>query len=145
MCEATPPTVARAFGDVLHGARRRRNLEPATVAARGGFDLDDLNKLEHGQVEPSLSLLIRSSVALGVSPAWLLEEVLSWLNLNEGACAADDSQSRRARMRAVGSALTTILLGSSERDLASTTVLGQRLANELAKQGLVIISLPHVG
>lgn len=154
MCEATPPKVALAFGDVLHGARRRRNLEPATVAARGGFDLDDLNKLEHGQVEPTLSLLIRSSVALGVSPTWLLEEVLSWLNQNEGACADDDSHFTRAHMRAAGSAFIATLVWSSKQDLgfiASTQpmafvseLLAERFAHELASQGLVIINLPRV-
>jgi hypothetical protein len=80
-----------------------------------------------------------------------LEEVLFWLNLNEGACAADDSQSRRTRMRAVGSAFTATLLWSPEQDLASTQpvailpeVLGERFVHELARQGLVIIDLPRV-
>jgi hypothetical protein len=152
MCEATPLLVARAFGDVLHGARTRRNLEAATVAERGAIDLEHLNKLEQGWAEPSLSLHIRSAIGMGVSPVWLLEEVLSWLNLNEGACAADDSQSRRVRMRAVGSAFTATFLWSSEQNLrfiASTQpvllseVLAERFVHELAKQGLVIISLPR--
>lgn len=46
-------------------------------------------------------------------------------------------------MRAVGSAFTAILLRSSEQDLASTNVLCERFVNELAKQELVIISLPR--
>ena len=138
MCEATPKAVARAFSDVLLGARRRRNLEPATVAARGRIDLEDLKKLEHGQDEPRLSLFIRSAVGVGVSPAWLLEEVLAWLNINEG-----DPESRRNRVLAVGSALTSVLLGSSEADLNSTSALGERLQNELAKHGLLIITLTH--
>jgi transcriptional regulator with XRE-family HTH domain len=153
MYKATPRIVARAFGDVLHGARMRRHLEAATVAARGGIDLDHLNKLEQGRAEPSLSVHIRSAIGLGVSPTWLLEEVLSWLNLNEGACAADDLQSRRALIHAAGSAFTATLYWSSEQDLlfiASTQPveflsegLGERFVHELAKQGLVIISLPR--
>jgi len=144
MCEATPSAVARAFGDVLHGARRRRNLEPANLAAHGRFDLEDLNKVEQGQVESSLSLLIRPAIALGVSPIWFLEEILSWINLNEVARSGDDSQSRSARLQAVGSAFTTTLLGSS--DGASRRLMSwlSGWINELAKQGLIIISLPRV-
>jgi transcriptional regulator with XRE-family HTH domain len=145
MCEATPLIVAQAFGDVLHGARTRRNLEAAMVAARGGIDLEHLNKLEAGRAEPSLSLHIRSAIGIGVSPTWLLEEVLSWLNLSEGegTRTTDASELRRSRMRAVGFAFMAILSRSSEHDLASTNVLGERFVNELAKQGLVIISLPR--
>jgi transcriptional regulator with XRE-family HTH domain len=141
MREATSPIVARAFGDVIHGARRRRNLEPATVAARGQIGLADLRKLEHGQVEPSLSLLIRSALGLAVSPVWLIEEVLSWLNFSKGTDAATDLAARRARMSGVGSAFTSTLLGSSEQELASTVAVGERLINEFAKRGLVIIPL----
>jgi len=48
---------------------------------------------------------------------------------------------RRARMSGVGSAFTSTLLGSSEQELASTVAVGERLINEFAKRGLVIIPL----
>lgn len=141
MCAATPLAVARAFGDVLHGARKRRNLEPATVAARAGIDVGDLTALENGEVEPSLSLFIRSAVGIGVPPVWLLEEVLAWLNLDGTACNPDDPEWRKTHVHSVGSALTAVLLGCSEQELGSTDALGERTVNELAKRGLVVSSL----
>lgn len=39
---------AVAFGDVLEGARKRRDLDSHTVAARAGIALVDLYLLEHG-------------------------------------------------------------------------------------------------
>jgi len=142
MCAATTSTVARAFGDVLLGARRRRNLEPAIVAARAGIDVADLTAIENGDVEPTLSLFIRSAVGIGVPPEWLLEEVLAWLSRGDAACNPDgsDAEGRRTRMRAVGSALTAVLLGSSEKEIASTHALGERLVAELSKQGLAVSS-----
>lgn len=140
MWVATSPIVAQAFGDVFYGARTRRNLEPATVAERGRIGLEELSDIEQGQVEPSLTLLMRSGLGLGVSPVWLFEEVLFWLNPTEANAAADDLTSRR-RMRAVGYAFTSVRLASSEQELSSAIALGERLINEFAKHGLVIVSI----
>jgi transcriptional regulator with XRE-family HTH domain len=71
--------IAEAFGDVLEGARRRRDLGPDEVAARAGISTAHLLRIEHAQVNPRLDVLFRVADALGVSRTGLLDEVIDWL------------------------------------------------------------------
>jgi len=80
---------AVAFGDVLEGARKRRDLDSHTLAARAGITLVDLYLLEHGRAEPKLGLLLRLAAALGVSPAWIVEEVFRWMEPHDDGFMED--------------------------------------------------------
>jgi transcriptional regulator with XRE-family HTH domain len=74
--------VAEAFGDVLEGARKRRDLGPDQVAAAAGISIAHLFMIEHAQTKPRLNVLFRVADAVGVSPTWLLDEVIAWLVLH---------------------------------------------------------------
>jgi transcriptional regulator with XRE-family HTH domain len=71
--------VAEAFGDVLEGARKRRDLGPDQVAAAAGISIAHLFMIEHAQTKPRLNVLFRVADAIGVCPTWLLDEVIAWL------------------------------------------------------------------
>jgi transcriptional regulator with XRE-family HTH domain len=71
--------VAEAFGDVLEGARKRRNLSLDLVAARARISVAHLYMIEHAQTQPRINVLFRLAEAVGVSPVWLLDEVIAWL------------------------------------------------------------------
>jgi transcriptional regulator with XRE-family HTH domain len=71
--------VAEAFGDVLEGARKRRDLGPDQVAAAAGISIAHLFMIEHAYTKPGLNVLFRVADAIGVSPTWLLDEVIAWL------------------------------------------------------------------
>ena len=71
--------VAQAFGDVLEGARKRRDLSAEQVSARAGISIARLYTIEHGCMKPRLDRLYRVADALGVSRTWLIDEVIDWL------------------------------------------------------------------
>jgi transcriptional regulator with XRE-family HTH domain len=102
--------VAEAFGDVLEGARKRRDLHPDQVAARAGIRIAHLFMIEHAHTKPRLNVLFRVADAVGVSPTWLLDEVIAWLvpyaNLpDEGvACLRITDQESRFIHQLIGAA-----------------------------------------
>jgi transcriptional regulator with XRE-family HTH domain len=71
--------IAQAFGDVLEGARKRRDLSAEQVAARARISIARLSAIEHARIKPRLDQLYRVADALGVSRMWLIDEVIDWL------------------------------------------------------------------
>ena len=71
--------IGQAFGDVLEGARKRRDLSAKEVAARAGISVQRLHIIEHARMEPRLDQLYRVADALGVSRTWMIDEVIDWL------------------------------------------------------------------
>jgi transcriptional regulator with XRE-family HTH domain len=135
---------AAAFGDVLEGARKRRNLTLEMVAERSRISSAHLVALERGRREPKLGTLIRSALAVGVSPVWLLEEVLAWVTSDEISSGTRYMEARGDRMRSAGFAFSRTLCGCSKQDLGFITTTGERLLNELAACGLTVVSLPSL-
>jgi transcriptional regulator with XRE-family HTH domain len=135
---------AAAFGDVLEGARKRRNLTLQVVAERSHISSAHLVALERGRREPKLGTLIRIALAVGVSPVWLLEEVLAWVTSDEISSGTRYTEARGDRMRAAGFAFSRTLCGCSKQDLGIISTTGERLLNELAASGLTVVSLPSM-
>jgi transcriptional regulator with XRE-family HTH domain len=135
---------AAAFGDVLEGARKRRNLTLQMVAERSRMSSAHLFALELGRREPRLGTLIRIARAVGVSPVWLLEEVLAWVDSDETASGTRCREARGDRMRAAGFAFSRTLCGCSKEDLRIVSTTGERLLKELAACGLTVVSLPSL-
>jgi len=133
---------AAAFGDVLEGARKRRNLTLQMVAERSRMSSAHLVALELGRREPKLGTLVRMALAVGVSPLWLLEEVLAWVSSDEISSGTGYTEARSDRMRAAGFAFSRTLCGCSKEDLGIVSTTGERLLKELAACGLTVVSLP---
>ena len=135
---------AAAFGDVLEGARKRKSLALPVVAERSHISSAHLVALELGRREPKLGTLIRMAFAVGVSPVWLLEEVLAWVASDEISLGTRYTEARGERMRAAGFAFSRTLCGCSKQDLGIISTTGERLLNELAACGLTVVSLPSL-
>ena len=135
---------AAAFGDVLEGARKRRNLTLQVVSERSRISSAHLVALELGRREPKLGTLIRIALAAGVSPVWLLEEVLAWVASDETASGTRCREARGDRMRAAGFAFSRTLCGCSKEDLGIVSATGERLLKELTACGLTVVSLPSL-
>jgi transcriptional regulator with XRE-family HTH domain len=135
---------AAAFGDVLEGARKRRNLALQVVAERSHISSAHLVALELGRREPKLGTLIRIALAVGVSPVWMLEEVLAWVASDEISLGTRCAEARGNRMRAAGFAFSRTLCGCSKQDLGIICATGEWLLNELAACWLTVVSLPSL-
>jgi len=134
--------LAEAFGVVLEGARVRRDMTLVELARALGVKASHLWALERGLVEPTLSMLIRLAMALGLSPLWLLEEMLAWRAASEATSGGKWENSRDARLRATGEAAVATLLACSPRELTIPSVVGQHLVNRLALAGLMVTAIP---
>lgn len=128
--------VALAFGMVLQAARERRALSPEQLADRGGFDRTYPRLLEHGVREPTLGDLLRLSAGVGATPSRLLEETVFVCTQRTVA------QTDVLRLRAIWIAFAATLARRHKDEPMLSTVLGQRLLDELALNGLAIVSLP---
>jgi transcriptional regulator with XRE-family HTH domain len=135
--------LAEAFGIVLEGARVCRNLSLQAMAERAGMSFSDAYLLERGGREPELGMLFRLCAAVGVSPVWLLEEVITWAADEGTPSTRMSAPARDVRMRAIGQALTFALLGCSEMEFTETAVMGERSLGALAKHGLTVVALPN--
>jgi XRE family transcriptional regulator, regulator of sulfur utilization len=69
------PQVAEAFGLVARSMREERGIAQDAFALAAGVDRSYYGKLERGQRQPSLGILLRVSTALGVSGSLMLEAV----------------------------------------------------------------------
>jgi XRE family transcriptional regulator, regulator of sulfur utilization len=69
------PAVAKVFGDVVRTLREQSGLAQDKFAFMANVDRSYYGKLERGERQPSLALLLRISQALGVSGAELLSLV----------------------------------------------------------------------
>lgn len=67
------PEIARAFGTVVRQTRVNLGVAQDQMALMAGVDRSYFGKLERGERQPSLSILLRIAGALGVSGAELVE------------------------------------------------------------------------
>lgn len=138
-------TVAEAFGDAVEGALKRREMTLQQVAARSRVSIGHLQELIRGEAEPKLGPLIRLATAIGVSPIWLLEEVLANAELHHDFSLPVSIDARTARLRSIGAAVTVALIGCTDRELSQSALVGDRLLRELAKYALTVVALPFRG
>ena len=66
------PTAAAAFGAVIRAERVRRSIPQDQFALRANIDRSYYGKLERGERQPSLALILRISKGLGIPAATLL-------------------------------------------------------------------------
>ena len=66
------PEIARAFGTVTRQTRVDLGVAQDQMALIAGVDRSYFGKLERGERQPSLSILLRIAAALGVSGAELV-------------------------------------------------------------------------
>lgn len=137
--------IAETFAEVFEGVLRRRNLTLKQIAARARVSVEHVQELMDGRSEPKLGAMIRLAIAVGVSPIWLLEEVLARTELHHDFTLPASVDARDARRRAIGAALTITLIGCSDRELSQNAVVGDRLLTELAKYALTVVALPGRG
>jgi len=69
------PAVARAFADVIRSERVQREVAQDQFALLANVDRSYYGKLERGERQPSLALLLRIAQALGLSGAELVAKV----------------------------------------------------------------------
>lgn len=69
------PAVARAFADVIRSERVQREVAQDQFALLANVDRSYYGKLERGERQPSLALLLRIAKALGLSGAELVAKV----------------------------------------------------------------------
>lgn len=76
--EPLPPSVhtrRRAIGERIRTARRDASLTQEQLAERcGGIDRRTIHRIEYGTSDPTLSLLLLISDALGVRPGQLVDD-----------------------------------------------------------------------
>jgi XRE family transcriptional regulator, regulator of sulfur utilization len=65
---------AAAFGQVIYGARKARNLRQADLAEISGVTQADISRIERGQVAPTTQTLLKLTMALGVEIQFVLTE-----------------------------------------------------------------------
>ena len=73
------PAVAKAFGGVVRSLRVESGLAQDQFALLANVDRSYYGKLERGERQPSLALLLRVSSAIGISGSELLRLVESKL------------------------------------------------------------------
>jgi transcriptional regulator with XRE-family HTH domain len=111
------------------------------VARRAGLNSTYVERLERGVHEPELSQFIDLAAAVGVSPVWFLEETIAWHASNDSAVDAEWAQSRDVRISTIGLALASAVLACSDRELAVPAVVGERVVEHLAREGLTVIAI----
>ena len=65
---------AAAFGQVIYGARKARNLRQADLAELSGVTQADISRIERGQVAPTTQTLLKLTAALEVEIQFVLAE-----------------------------------------------------------------------
>ncbi|MGL5810135.1 MAG: helix-turn-helix domain-containing protein [Nocardioides sp.] len=65
---------AAAFGQVIYGARKARNLRQTDLARFSGVSQADISRIERGQVAPTIQTLLKLTTALGVEIQFVLAE-----------------------------------------------------------------------
>jgi XRE family transcriptional regulator, regulator of sulfur utilization len=65
---------AGAFGQVIYGARKARNLRQTDLAELSGVTQADISRIERGQVAPTTQTLLKLTAALGVEIQFVLAE-----------------------------------------------------------------------
>lgn len=67
------PAIAKAFGNAVRTTRESLGLAQDEFALKAGVDRSYYGKLERGERQPSLALLLRIAGALGLSGGKLVE------------------------------------------------------------------------
>ena len=65
---------AAAFGQVIYGARKARNLRQSDLAELSGVTQADIGRIERGQVAPTTQTLLKLTDAWGVEIQFVLAE-----------------------------------------------------------------------
>lgn len=69
------PDVAKAFGEVIRAERVKLQIAQDTFALMAGIDRSYYGKLERGERQPSIALLLRIADGLGCSAATLVRKL----------------------------------------------------------------------
>ena len=69
------PVVARAFGAVVREQRLKKEIAQDQFALLAGVDRSYFGKLERGERQPSLAIMLRIAGALGISAASIVKSV----------------------------------------------------------------------
>lgn len=86
------PLAAKAFGQAVRALRERLGVAQDQFALNANIDRSYYGKLERGERQPSLGLLLRAAKALGISAAALVQETEDIMR------ASGDVKQRRARL-----------------------------------------------
>ncbi|MFT4166175.1 MAG: helix-turn-helix transcriptional regulator [Microlunatus sp.] len=65
---------AAAFGQVIYGARKARNLRQSDLAALSGVTQADISRIERGQVAPTTQTLLKLTSALRIEIQFVLAD-----------------------------------------------------------------------
>lgn len=84
------PAAAKAFGKVVRSLRERQGMAQDQFALLANVDRSYYGKLERGERQPSLGLLLRIAKGLGVSGASLVERTETLLPRPRQSRAATD-------------------------------------------------------
>jgi transcriptional regulator with XRE-family HTH domain len=63
------PRACVLLGKAVHDVRARHGLSRSDVAARTGFALEHIRRLEDGQINPALDAIFLLADAIGVPPS----------------------------------------------------------------------------
>lgn len=99
---------AAAFGQVIYGARKARNLRQTDLAEFSGVTQADISRIERGQVAPTTQTLLKLTAALGVEIQFVLAE--------PGAAPAESISLRPCRRLSQRAPLTTRSTAAIRRD-----------------------------
>lgn len=128
--------VALAFGELLRNLREERRLSQEALAAEAGITRTYPSLLERGLRQPSLAVVFVVAKALRVRSEWLVTETAVRLrrrgNVTIPAMTDESAQ-------ALGAAFTAVLISASERELAHTVTLGEKLRTELRRRHLYLM------
>lgn len=92
------PRAAKAFGQAVRGLRERLGVAQDQFALTANIDRSYYGKLERGERQPSLGLLLRAAEALGISAAALVQETEDIMRVS-GDVKPRRQRSSRAKAR----------------------------------------------
>lgn len=85
------PRIAQAFGAVIRTERVKRRVAQDAFALAAGIDRSYYGKLERGERQPSIALLLRIAIGLDCSAATLIRRLEAALNDRDGYEAAGEA------------------------------------------------------
>lgn len=91
------PTIAKAFGRVVRATRLSRQVAQDAFAHAASIDRSYYGKLERGERQPSLALLLRIARTLGVSGSELIAAVEAELSHTDTNATANNGDTQEAR------------------------------------------------
>lgn len=88
------PEVARAVGAAVRRCREAQGIAQDAFALRAGVDRSYFGRLERGQRQPTVGLLLRIANALGVAGSELLAEAEATLAREQGMVKVESKAAR---------------------------------------------------